>query len=115
MINLDQVKVTPRDQQVLHLLAQGCSNKEIGDQLNISRARKTASSHAVCAFRNPRWTPRVEDSTHCAGNDFAAGSLLLVSVGLMVDGTSRGIWFNGRFDLNPAMLTAWRYLRWVQP
>jgi DNA-binding NarL/FixJ family response regulator len=36
MINFDQVKVTPRDQQVLHLLTQGCSNKEIGGELNIS-------------------------------------------------------------------------------
>jgi DNA-binding CsgD family transcriptional regulator len=36
MINLDQVKVTARDQQILNLLVQGCSNKEIGDQLNIS-------------------------------------------------------------------------------
>ena len=27
MINLDQVKVTPRDKQVLNLLVQGCSNK----------------------------------------------------------------------------------------
>jgi len=43
------------------------------------------------------------------GMTLLAGSLLLVSVGLMVDGTSRGIWFNARFDLNPAMLTAWRY------
>src|ERR1035438_10304754 len=34
--NLGQVKVSPRDQQVLNLLVQGCSNKEIGDQLNIS-------------------------------------------------------------------------------
>jgi ATP/maltotriose-dependent transcriptional regulator MalT len=32
MINLDQVKVTSRDQQVLNLLVQGCSNKEIGGQ-----------------------------------------------------------------------------------
>jgi len=29
MIDLDQVKVTPRDQQVLNLLVQGYSNKEI--------------------------------------------------------------------------------------
>ena len=36
MTNLDQVKVTPRNQQVLNLLVQGCSNKEIGGQLNIS-------------------------------------------------------------------------------
>jgi DNA-binding NarL/FixJ family response regulator len=36
MNEFDQVKVTPRDQQVLNLLAQGCSNKEIGRELNIS-------------------------------------------------------------------------------
>ena len=36
MVNFEQVKVTPRDQQVLNLLVQGCSNKEIAGQLNIS-------------------------------------------------------------------------------
>ena len=36
MTNLDQLKVSPREQQVLSLLVQGCSNKEIGSQLNIS-------------------------------------------------------------------------------
>jgi membrane protein len=41
-----------------------------------------------------------------------AGSLLLVAVGLMVEGTSVGTWFTGRFDLNPALLTTWRYFRW---
>jgi membrane protein len=46
------------------------------------------------------------------GLTLLAGSLLLVAVGLMVEGTSLGIWFTTRFDLNPAMLTAWRYLRW---
>ena len=35
MTNLDQVKVSPREQQILNLLVQGCSNKEIGGQLNI--------------------------------------------------------------------------------
>jgi|SRR5580700_846794 DNA-binding NarL/FixJ family response regulator len=35
MTNLDQIKVSPREQQVLNLLVQGCSNKEIGSQLNI--------------------------------------------------------------------------------
>ena len=35
MVDLAQVKVTPRDQQVLNLLVQGCSNKEIGGQLHI--------------------------------------------------------------------------------
>jgi len=36
MINLDAVKITPRDEQVLRLLAQGCSNKEIAGSLHIS-------------------------------------------------------------------------------
>jgi DNA-binding NarL/FixJ family response regulator len=36
MMNLDQVKVTSRERQVLNLLVQGCSNKEIGRELSIS-------------------------------------------------------------------------------
>jgi membrane protein len=46
------------------------------------------------------------------GLTLLAGSLLLVAVGLMVEGTYFGIWFTGRFHINPAMLTIWRYLRW---
>jgi membrane protein len=41
-----------------------------------------------------------------------AGSLLLVAVGLMVEGTSFGTWFTGRFDLDPTLLATWRYFRW---
>jgi DNA-binding NarL/FixJ family response regulator len=36
MINPDAVIVTPREQQVLNLLVQGFSNKEIGGELSIS-------------------------------------------------------------------------------
>jgi membrane protein len=46
------------------------------------------------------------------GLTLLAGSLLLVAVGLMVEGTSLGLWFTGRLDLNPAWVTAWSYLRW---
>jgi membrane protein len=46
------------------------------------------------------------------GLTLLAGSLLLVAVGLMVEGTYLGVWFVGRFDLGPAILAAWRYLRW---
>jgi membrane protein len=46
------------------------------------------------------------------GLTLLAGSLLLVAVGLMVEGTYLGIWFTGRFDLNPAIFATWRYLRW---
>jgi DNA-binding NarL/FixJ family response regulator len=48
MTNLGQVKVTPRDQQVMNLLVQGCSNKEIGDQLNISPS--TVKQHLRMLF-----------------------------------------------------------------
>jgi membrane protein len=41
-----------------------------------------------------------------------AGSLLLVAVGLMVEGTHLGKWLTVRFDLNPAIITVWRYFRW---
>jgi DNA-binding NarL/FixJ family response regulator len=48
VIDLDQVKVTPRDQQVLSLLVQGCSNKEIAGQLNISP--RTVKQHLRTLF-----------------------------------------------------------------
>ncbi len=48
MINLDEIKITPRDQQVLRLLVQGCSNKEIAAQLNISP--RTVKQHLRTLF-----------------------------------------------------------------
>jgi DNA-binding NarL/FixJ family response regulator len=48
VIDLEQVKVTPRDQQVLNLLVQGCSNKEIAGQLNISP--RTVKQHLRTLF-----------------------------------------------------------------
>lgn len=48
MIHLDEVKVTPREQQVLNLLVQGFSNKEIGGQLNISQ--RTVKEHLRTLF-----------------------------------------------------------------
>jgi membrane protein len=43
---------------------------------------------------------------------FLAGSLLLVALVLMIEGTQFGIWATGRFGLNPALLTTWHYLQW---
>jgi DNA-binding NarL/FixJ family response regulator len=48
VVDLDQVKVTPRDRQVLKLLVQGCSNKEIAGQLNISP--RTVKQHLRTLF-----------------------------------------------------------------
>jgi DNA-binding NarL/FixJ family response regulator len=48
MTNFTEVKITPRDEQVLNLLVQGCSNKEIGDQLNISS--RTVKQHLRMLF-----------------------------------------------------------------
>lgn len=48
MINLNDIKITPRDQQVLRLLVQGCSNKEIASQLSISP--RTVKQHLRTLF-----------------------------------------------------------------
>jgi len=48
MINLNEMKITPRDQQVLSLLVQGCSNKEIAEQLSISP--RTVKQHLRTLF-----------------------------------------------------------------
>ncbi len=46
------------------------------------------------------------------GLTLLAGSLILVAVGLTVEGTILGIWLAGRFDFNPAIVAVWHYLRW---
>ena len=46
------------------------------------------------------------------GLTMIAGSLLLVAVGLMVEGTFLGNWATSRLGLDPAVLLAWHYLRW---
>ena len=48
MINLKEIKITPRDEQVLRLLVQGCSNKEIASQLSISP--RTVKQHLRTLF-----------------------------------------------------------------
>lgn len=48
MINLDEIKITPRDHQVLQPLAQGCSNKDIARQLGISP--RTVKQHLRTLF-----------------------------------------------------------------
>jgi two-component system nitrate/nitrite response regulator NarL len=48
MVDLAQIKITPRDEEVLRLLAQGCSNKEIAGQLKISP--RTVKQHLRTLF-----------------------------------------------------------------
>jgi|SRR5580700_1331095 DNA-binding NarL/FixJ family response regulator len=48
MTSLAQLRVTPRDQQVLNLLVQGCSNKEIGRELEMSA--RTVRQHLRMLF-----------------------------------------------------------------
>jgi DNA-binding CsgD family transcriptional regulator len=48
MMNLNEIKITPRDDQVLRLLVQGCSNKEIALHLNISP--RTVKQHLRTLF-----------------------------------------------------------------
>ena len=58
MINLNEIKITPRDQQVLHLLVQGCSNKEIASHLNLSE--QTVKNHVHNILRKVGATDRVD-------------------------------------------------------
>ncbi|HZP16338.1 MAG TPA: helix-turn-helix transcriptional regulator [Terriglobales bacterium] len=48
MLNLELIKITRRDHQVLALLVQGCSNKEIAAELNISP--RTVKQHLRTLF-----------------------------------------------------------------
>ena len=48
MVDLSVIKITPRDEDVLRLLGQGCSNKEIARQLSISP--RTVKQHLRTLF-----------------------------------------------------------------
>jgi len=48
VLSLNQIKITPRDHQVLKLLVQGCSNKEIAAHLRISP--RTVKQHLRTLF-----------------------------------------------------------------
>lgn len=48
MFDLQNIKITRRDQQVLRLLVDGCSNKEIAAELNISP--RTVKQHLRTLF-----------------------------------------------------------------
>ena len=48
MLSLNEIKITPRDEQVLKLLLEGCSNKEIASQMNISP--RTVKQHLRTLF-----------------------------------------------------------------
>lgn len=47
-MNLNEIKITQRDAEVLNLLIQGCSNKEIATQLGISP--RTVKQHLRTLF-----------------------------------------------------------------
>jgi DNA-binding NarL/FixJ family response regulator len=49
MITLMEFTVTRRDQQILRLLLEGCSNKEIASELNISP--RTVKQHLRSLFQ----------------------------------------------------------------
>jgi DNA-binding NarL/FixJ family response regulator len=48
MLDLSDIKITRRDEQVLHLLVERCSNKEIAEQLSISP--RTVKQHLRTLF-----------------------------------------------------------------
>jgi DNA-binding NarL/FixJ family response regulator len=48
MLDLSDITITRRDEQVLQLLVEGCSNKEIAERLNISP--RTVKQHLRTLF-----------------------------------------------------------------
>ena len=46
------------------------------------------------------------------GLTLLVGSLLLVALTVMIEGTHFGIWFTARAGVDPVFLAVWRYLRW---
>ena len=52
MTDLKEFKVTQRDGQILRLLLEGCSNKEIASELNISP--RTVKQHLRSLFQRAR-------------------------------------------------------------
>jgi len=48
MLDLSDIKITQRDEQVLKLLVEGCSNKDIAAQLSISP--RTVKQHLRTLF-----------------------------------------------------------------
>jgi DNA-binding NarL/FixJ family response regulator len=48
LVDISEIKITQRDEQVLRLLVQGCSNKEIASQLHISP--RTVKQHLRTLF-----------------------------------------------------------------
>src|SRR4029077_1937751 len=48
MVNLDDIKITRRDTEVLKLLVEGCSNREIAEELHISP--RTVKQHLRTLF-----------------------------------------------------------------
>jgi DNA-binding NarL/FixJ family response regulator len=57
-----EVELTPREQQVLDLIAEGLSNGQIADQLYISR--KTVSVHVSAVLRKLGAASRTEAARH---------------------------------------------------
>jgi DNA-binding NarL/FixJ family response regulator len=48
MLNLNEIKITRRDREVLNLLVQGCSNKDIAAELRMSP--RTVKQHLRTLF-----------------------------------------------------------------
>jgi DNA-binding NarL/FixJ family response regulator len=65
VLDIDTIKVTPRDQQVLDLLVQGCSNNRDRRAIEHQPAhRQAALAHSVSTRRNPRGA-QARAARHC--------------------------------------------------
>ena len=94
-MDIDRMKVTPRDQQVLDLLVQGCSNKEIAGQLSISP--RTVKQHLRTLFLRAgirEGRKRVERDREQYGK-LAGDALLLCDSSVLGDSTERRVYVEG--------------------
>lgn len=77
MNDLNQIKITPRDQQILDLLVQGCDNKEIAARLGIEA--RTVKQHLRTLFLRAGITEgrkRVKLATALAALNVSVGGQL---------------------------------------
>jgi len=68
IFGLSEVKVTPRDEQVLDLLVQGRRNKEIAGLSISTRTVKQHFTNAFSACRDPGWSQAGKAGDCCLRN-----------------------------------------------
>jgi hypothetical protein len=108
MLSLNPIKITPRDEQVLQLLVQGRSNKEIAAQLNISP--RTVMNPTVVSGNKRKVTFAMTVPPKVARVDSDDKNHMHVEIAYAVwtatgqDAGHKGTSYNLNLNLNPTQL-----------